>query len=67
MSAGLSWDEWTYPYDDSRNDLGELGRSGFDLDYLLDKLNLQTGTFELKKIGDMELRGKEQKVMLYTL
>jgi len=33
----------------------------------LDKLKLQNGTYEPKKIGDMELRGKEQKVMLYTL
>ena len=34
---------------------------------LLDKLNLQIDTFLPKKIGDIELRGKEQKVVLYTL
>ena len=45
----------------------ELGVNILLSNYLLDKLKLQTGTFEPKKIGDMELRGKEQKVMLYTL
>jgi len=45
----------------------ELGVNILLSNYLLDKLNLQTNTFEPKKIGDMELRGKEQKVMLYTL
>jgi len=45
----------------------ELGVNILLSNYLLDKLNLQTDTFEPKKIGDMELRGKEQKVMLYTL
>ncbi|MCH8034810.1 MAG: adenylate/guanylate cyclase domain-containing protein [Bacteroidetes bacterium] len=45
----------------------ELGVNILLSNYLLDKLNLQTDTFEPKKIGEMELRGKEQKVMLYTL
>ena len=45
----------------------ELGVNILLSNYLLDKLKLQTGSFEPKKIGDMELRGKEQKVMLYTL
>jgi len=45
----------------------ELGVNILLSNYLLDKLNLQTDTFQPKKIGDMELRGKEQKVMLYTL
>ena len=45
----------------------ELGVNILLSNYLLDKLKLQTNTFEPKKIGDMELRGKEQKVMLYTL
>jgi len=45
----------------------ELGVNILLSNYLLDKLNLQTDNFEPKKIGDMELRGKEQKVMLYTL
>ncbi len=45
----------------------ELGVNILLSNYLLDKLNLQTNIFEPKKIGDMELRGKEQKVMLYTL
>jgi len=35
--------------------------------YLLDKLSLQPDSFAPKKIGDMELRGKKQKVMLYTI
>ncbi len=45
----------------------ELGVNILLSNYLLDKLNLQTDTFKPKKIGDMELRGKKQKVMLYTL
>ena len=45
----------------------ELGVNILLSNYLLDKLKLHTNTFEQKKIGDMELRGKEQKVMLYTL
>ena len=45
----------------------ELGVNILLSNYLLDKLNFQTNTFEPKKIGDLELRGKEQKVMLYTL
>jgi len=45
----------------------ELGVNILLSNFLLDKLNLQTDTFQPKKIGDMELRGKEQKVMLYTL
>ncbi len=45
----------------------ELGVNILLSNYLLDKLKLQTGTFEPKKIGYLELRGKEQKVMLYTL
>ncbi len=35
--------------------------------YLLDKLSLQTDSFAPRKMGDMELRGKKQKVMLYTI
>jgi len=45
----------------------ELGVNILLSNYLLERLDLQTDTFEPKKIGDMELRGKEQKVMLYTL
>ena len=45
----------------------ELGVNILLSNYLLDKLKLKNGTYEPKKIGDMELRGKEQKVMLYTL
>jgi len=43
----------------------ELGVNILLSNYLLDKLNLQPGAFQPKKLGDMELRGKEQKVMLY--
>jgi len=45
----------------------DLGVNILLSNYLLDKLSLNTENFEPKKIGDMELRGKEQKVMLYTL
>jgi len=45
----------------------ELGVNILLSNYLLDKLNLQSNSFEPKKIGDMVLRGKEKKVMLYTL
>ncbi len=45
----------------------ELGVNILLSNYLLDKLNLQADTFEPKKIGGMELRGKEKKIMLYTL
>lgn len=45
----------------------ELGVNILLSNYLLDKLILQIDAFEPKRIGDMELRGKEQKVMLYTL
>jgi adenylate cyclase len=45
----------------------ELGVNILLSNYLLDKLSLHPENFEPKKIGNMELRGKEQKVMLYTL
>jgi len=45
----------------------ELGVNILLSNYLLDKLSLHPYNFEPKKIGDMELRGKQQKVMLYTL
>ena len=45
----------------------ELGVNILLSNYLLDKLNQQLDTFKPKKIGDMELRGKKQKVVLYTL
>jgi adenylate cyclase len=45
----------------------ELGVNILLSNCLLEKLNFQTNTFEPKKIGDLELRGKEQKVILYTL
>lgn len=35
--------------------------------FLLDKLALPPNTFEPKKIGDLLLRGKQQKVVLYTV
>lgn len=34
--------------------------------HLLEKLNLPPDSFEVKKIGDIDLRGKKQKVRLYT-
>ncbi len=45
----------------------ELGVNILLSNYLLDKLNLHTDNFEPRKIGDMELRGKEQRVRLFTL
>ena len=45
----------------------ELGVNILFSNYLLERLNLQPDIFEPKKIGDMELRGKKGKVMLYTL
>lgn len=45
----------------------ELGVNILLSNFLLDKLNLQADTFKPKKMGDMELRGKKQKVALYTL
>ncbi len=35
--------------------------------YLLDRLNLPPHSFVAKKMGDIDLRGKTEKVMLYTL
>ena len=35
MSAGLSWDEWTHPYGDSRNDLAIMDQSKDRLRYVL--------------------------------
>ena len=45
----------------------ELGVNILLSDYLLDKLKLPSDTFAPKRIGDMELRGKRQRVMLFTL
>ncbi len=35
--------------------------------FLLDKLNLGPKSYEPKEIGDIELRGKEQRVVLFTI
>ena len=37
MSSGLSWDEWTYPYGDPRNDLTIMWRSNDPVRYVLTK------------------------------
>jgi CubicO group peptidase (beta-lactamase class C family) len=37
MSAGLSWDEWTHPYSDLRNDLAALDRSKDLVKYVLER------------------------------
>ncbi len=44
----------------------ELGVNILFSKYLLDKLSLKPNLLTPKKIGDMGLRGKEQKVVLYT-
>ena len=45
----------------------ELGVNILLSNILLDKLCLQPDSFAPRKIGDMELRGKKQGVMLYTI
>ncbi len=37
MTPGLEWDEWSYPYDDARNDLIASINSRDPVQYLLDK------------------------------
>lgn len=37
MSAGLSWDEWTHPYSDPRNDLTAMDRSKDIIKYVLER------------------------------
>lgn len=37
MSAGLSWDEWTYPYTDPRNDAAMMASKADFFRYLLEK------------------------------
>ena len=37
MSAGLSWDEWTKPYSDPRNDLAVMDRSQDRIQYVLSR------------------------------
>lgn len=38
MSSGLSWDEWTHPYSDPRNDLAAMDRSMDIIKYVLERL-----------------------------
>ena len=45
----------------------ELGVNILLSKFLLDKLSLPPHSFEPKKIGDMLLRGKQEKVVLYTV
>jgi CubicO group peptidase (beta-lactamase class C family) len=37
MTAGLSWDEWTYPYADTRNDHVSMNRSSDPVRYALER------------------------------
>ena len=37
MSVGLSWDEWTHPYSDPRNDLAAMDRSKDLVKYVLER------------------------------
>ncbi len=37
MMAGLEWDEWTYPYTDSRNDLIQMIYSSDCIQFMLDR------------------------------
>ncbi|MFX1319212.1 MAG: serine hydrolase domain-containing protein [Promethearchaeota archaeon] len=37
MRAGLEWDEWTYPYTDSRNDLVQMIYSSNCIQFMLDR------------------------------
>ena len=45
----------------------ELGVNILFSKYLLDKLSLRPNLLHSKRIGDMELRGKQRKVVLYTV
>ncbi|MFX0064121.1 MAG: serine hydrolase domain-containing protein [Candidatus Hermodarchaeota archaeon] len=38
MSTGLEWDEWTYSYDDSRNDVIKMIYSSDSVQFILDRL-----------------------------
>ncbi len=42
MSAGLQWDEWSYPYFDSRNDYFSMIISGDCIQYVLDQPMVNT-------------------------
>jgi len=42
MMAGMEWDEWTYPYTDSRNDLIQMIYSGDCVQFMLDR-NMASG------------------------
>lgn len=37
MTSGLSWDEWTHPYSDPRNDLEAMDRSADIVKYVLER------------------------------
>ncbi|MFX0092876.1 MAG: serine hydrolase domain-containing protein [Candidatus Hodarchaeota archaeon] len=37
MTTGLEWDEWTYPYTDSRNDVIRMINSGDAVQFVLDR------------------------------
>ena len=37
MTTGLAWDEWTYPYSDSRNDHVAMNASGDPIRYVLER------------------------------
>lgn len=50
-----------------QNKCNELGVNILLSKYLLEKLGNQLNAFQPKEVGDIELRGKQQKVMLYTL
>ena len=45
----------------------ELGVNILFSEYLLDKLSLSLGSLHSRRIGNMELRGKQQNVDLYTI
>ena len=47
MSSGLSWDEWSYPYTDDRNDVGMLFKQSDPVGFILSKplLNKPGGRF----------------------
>ena len=49
---------------------GQCNELGVDIllsKFLLDKLRLRSNTYEPKEIGNIELRGKEQPVVLFTI
>ncbi len=56
MTSGLPWDEWTYPYGDSRNDVTQLMLSSDPVQFVLDRPMVSTpGTVWVYNSGGSHL------------